>query len=153
MWSSSTWIFITQKNTPNSQISCPTLISRRPLLPFEWCHMIWTWPSSSSLGMPLKVSSQLGGDTYHLQDLAKVWVICLSHCIRASVRSVVCNLSAMSGLCECSALLWNRLMGTKVLATSSKNATYLRAYAHCTRNNTQVSNVYNNINHIPLHGC
>jgi len=36
-----------------------------------------------------------------------------------------------------SALLWNRLMGTKVLATSSKNATYLRAYAHCTRNNTQ----------------
>lgn len=38
----------------------------------------------------------------------------------------------------CSALVWNRLMGTKVLATSFNGAPYLRAYAHCQKNTTQV---------------
>jgi heparanase 1 len=37
-----------------------------------------------------------------------------------------------------SALLWNRLMGTTVLAASFKGALYLRAYAHCQKNTTQV---------------
>ncbi|KAH9543039.1 hypothetical protein CY35_13G041100 [Sphagnum magellanicum] len=36
-----------------------------------------------------------------------------------------------------SALLWNRLMGTTVLAASFKGALYLRAYAHCQKNTTQ----------------
>jgi heparanase 1 len=32
-----------------------------------------------------------------------------------------------------SALLWHRLMGTRVLATNSTGTEYLRAYAHCTK--------------------
>ncbi|XP_022957360.1 heparanase-like protein 1 [Cucurbita moschata] len=38
-----------------------------------------------------------------------------------------------------SALLWHRLMGTKVLSASHDSSPYLRVYSHCTKNNDGVT--------------
>ncbi|XP_028762053.1 heparanase-like protein 1 [Neltuma alba] len=37
------------------------------------------------------------------------------------------------------ALLWHRLMGTKVLSVNNEGSPYLRAYAHCSKNKAAVS--------------
>ena len=39
----------------------------------------------------------------------------------------------------CSALLWHRLMGTKVLATTFNGTNKIRAYAHCAKDSVRNS--------------
>ncbi|KAF3431529.1 hypothetical protein FNV43_RR26260 [Rhamnella rubrinervis] len=44
------------------------------------------------------------------------------------------------------ALLWNRLIGTKVLSTRHNGSPYFRAYSHCSRNhNLNVENIQNSV--------
>jgi len=38
---------------------------------------------------------------------------------------------------HCSALLWHRLMGTKVLSTTFNGTNKIRAYAHCAKNSVR----------------
>lgn len=45
-----------------------------------------------------------------------------------------------------SALLWHRLMGTRVLNTTSNGTEYLRAYAHCAKNARGITLLLINLN-------
>ncbi|XP_057873970.2 heparanase-like protein 3 [Cryptomeria japonica] len=44
-----------------------------------------------------------------------------------------------------SALLWHRLMGERVLSLNSNGTQYMRAYAHCAKNNTGVTLLFINL--------
>jgi hypothetical protein len=47
----------------------------------------------------------------------------------------------------CSALLWHRLMGTKVLATTFNGTNKIRAYAHCARDSVRNSAPFHQQHH------